>query len=182
MKRALFIDRDGTLIIEPPDEQIDSLEKLEYYPGVFTWLGKIARECNYELIMVTNQDGLETDRFPENTFWPAHDRMLKTFEAEGIAFAKIFIDRSFAHENKPTRKPGTGMLTEFFSGDYDLKNSFVIGDRVTDIELAKNLGAKCIFINNGSLAPKVKEKGLEPECVLTTYSWEEIYRFLSKPD
>lgn len=181
MKRVLFIDRDGTLIIEPPDEQIDSLEKLEYYPGVFTWLGRIARECDYELVMVTNQDGLGTERFPENAFWPAHERMLKTLESEGIRFSKIFIDRSFPHENKPTRKPGTGMLTEFFSSDYDLKNSFVIGDRVTDVELAKNLGAECILINNGSLAPKVTEKGLDPHCSITTVSWEDIYKFLSMP-
>lgn len=182
MKRVLFIDRDGTLIIEPPDEQIDSLEKLEYFPGVFTWLGKIARECEYELVMVTNQDGLGTERFPENTFRPAHERMMKTLEAEGIRFSKVFIDKSFPHENKPTRKPGTAMLTEFFSNDYDLKNSFVIGDRITDIELAKNLGAKCIFINNGSLAPKVKEKGLDPSCATTTSSWEDIYKFLAKPN
>lgn len=167
MKRVLFIDRDGTLIIEPPDEQIDSLEKLEYYPGVFTWLGKIARENQFELVMVTNQDGLGTDRFPEDSFWPAHERMLNTFRAEGIDFSKIFIDKSFPHENKPTRKPGIAMLTEFLSGEYDLKNSYVIGDRVTDIELARNLGAKCIFINNGSLVQNVKEKGLESVCAVT---------------
>jgi imidazoleglycerol-phosphate dehydratase/histidinol-phosphatase len=182
MKRVLFIDRDGTLILEPPDEQIDSLEKLEYYPGVFTWLGKIARENHFELVMVTNQDGLGTERFPEATFWPAHERMLKTLQAEGITFSKIFIDRSFPHENKPTRKPGTGMLTEFFSKEYDLANSFVLGDRVTDIELAKNLGAKCIFINDGSLTGKVKEKRLETFNALSTSSWEEIYRFLSQPE
>src|SRR5687768_822557 len=110
MKKVLFIDRDGTLIIEPPDEQIDSLEKLEFFPGVFNWLSKIASESDFELVMVTNQDGLGTDRFPENTFWPAHDKMVKTFEGEGIRFAKTFIDRSFPVENKPTRKPGTGML------------------------------------------------------------------------
>ncbi len=181
MKKVLFIDRDGTLIIEPQDEQIDSLEKLEYLPGVFTWLGKIARETDYELVMVTNQDGLGTERFPENTFWPAHERMLKTFEGEGILFAKIFIDRSFSHENKPTRKPGTGMLTEFFSPDYDLKNSFVIGDRVTDVELAKNLGAKGILISNGSLNDSVNEKGLREYCAITTTSWEDIYRLLAQP-
>lgn len=181
MKRVLFIDRDGTLIIEPPDEQIDSLEKLEYYPGVFTWLGKIARECDFELVMVTNQDGLGTERFPENTFWPAQERMLKTLEAEGIRFSKVFIDRSFPHENKSTRKPGTGMLTEFFSDSYDLRNSFVIGDRITDVELAKNLGAKCIFINNGSLASKVSEQKLDPYCGVITDSWEDIYKFLTRP-
>src|SRR6188508_3147128 len=160
MKKVLFIDRDGTLIIEPPDEQIDSLEKLEFYPGVFTWLGKIARETPFELVMVTNQDGLGTPRFPEETFWPAHQKILKAFENEGIRFSKIFIDRSFPKENKPTRKPGTGMLTEFFSDEYDLANSYVIGDRVTDILLAKNLGSKGILINTGSLTPKIKEQNL----------------------
>src|SRR6187431_506226 len=127
MKKFLFIDRDGTLILEPPDEQIDSLEKLEYYPGVFTWLGKIAKETDYELVMVTNQDGLGTDRFPENTFWPTHERMMKTFENEGIKFSNLFIDKSFPHEKLNTRKPGIGMLTEYLSGKYDLKNSYVIG-------------------------------------------------------
>jgi imidazoleglycerol-phosphate dehydratase / histidinol-phosphatase len=119
MKKVLFIDRDGTLILEPPDEQIDSLEKLEYLPGVFTWLGKIARETDYELVIITNQDGLGTDRFPENTFWPAHERMMKTFENEGIKFSNVLIDKSFPHENLNTRKPGTGLLTEYLSGKYD---------------------------------------------------------------
>ncbi len=161
MKKVLFIDRDGTLILEPPDEQIDSLEKLEFYPGVFTWLSKIAKEADYELVMVTNQDGLGTSSFPEDTFWPAHNKMLKTLEGEGIRFDKTFIDRSFSRENKPTRKPGTALLTEFFNGSYDLKNSYVLGDRLTDVELAKNLGAKGILINDGSLTEKVKEKSLE---------------------
>lgn len=181
MKRVLFIDRDGTLILEPPDEQIDSLEKLEYYPGVFSGLGKIARETGYELVMVTNQDGLGTERFPENTFWPTHERMMKTFESEGITFAKVFIDKSFGHENKPTRKPGTGMLTEYMTEKYDLKNSYVIGDRMTDVELAKNLGAKGIFINDGSLESKLKEKGLDGFCAITTTSWEDIYNLVSSP-
>lgn len=181
MKKVLFIDRDGTLIIEPPDEQIDSLEKLEFFPGVFNWLGKIASESDFELVMVTNQDGLGTDRFPENTFWPAHDKMVKTFEGEGITFAKTFIDRSFPAENKPTRKPGTGMLTEYLSGNYDLANSFVLGDRLTDVQLAKNLGAKGILINNGSLADKLKEQGLVDYCALTTMSWQDIYTFLVQP-
>jgi imidazoleglycerol-phosphate dehydratase / histidinol-phosphatase len=181
MKKVLFIDRDGTLIIEPPDEQIDSLDKLEYYPGVFTWLGKIAVELDYELVMVTNQDGLGTEKFPENTFWPAHHRMIKTFESEGIHFPKVFIDRSFPHENKPTRKPGTGMLTEFYSPEYDLASSYVIGDRITDIQLAKNLGAKAIFINSGSLSPNVEEQRLGEHCAITTESWREIYLYLAKP-
>ncbi|SKC53007.1 bifunctional histidinol-phosphatase/imidazoleglycerol-phosphate dehydratase HisB [Ohtaekwangia koreensis] len=181
MKRVLFIDRDGTLILEPADEQIDSLEKLEYYPGVFTWLGKIAAETDFELVMVTNQDGLGTSSFPEDTFWPAHTKMMKTLENEGIYFPKIFIDRSFPKENKPTRKPGIGMLTEFFSEAYDLKNSFVLGDRLTDIELAKNLGAKGILLNDGSLQEKVTAQNLDAHCSLTTTSWKDIYTFLTKP-
>lgn len=181
MKKVLFIDRDGTLIIEPPDEQIDSLEKLEFYPGVFQWLGRIARDTTFELVMVTNQDGLGTGSFPEETFWPAHTKMVKAFENEEIRFSRTFIDRTFARENKPTRKPGTGMLTDFFSGEYDLKNSYVIGDRVTDIQLAQNLGAKGILINDGSLTEKVTEKGLSEFCSLTTTLWRDIYSFLANP-
>jgi imidazoleglycerol-phosphate dehydratase / histidinol-phosphatase len=179
MKKVLFIDRDGTLIIEPPDEQIDSLEKLEFYPGVFTWLSKIANETDYELVIVTNQDGLGTSRFPEDTFWPAHNKMIKTFSNEGIEFTKTFIDRSLPAENKPTRKPGTAMLTEYLNGTYDLKNSFVLGDRLTDVILAKNLGAKGILINNGSLEPKVRAQSLESYCALTTTKWEDIYKYLT---
>lgn len=181
MKKVLFIDRDGTLIIEPSDEQIDSLEKLEYYPGVFQWLSRIASETDYELVMVTNQDGLGTASFPEPTFWPAHNKMMKAFENEGIFFKDVCIDRSFAKENKPTRKPGTGMLTRYFDPSYDLKNSYVIGDRVTDVELAKNLGAKSILINDGSLEQKLKDAALDGFCVLTTTGWDEIYRKVSTP-
>ena len=179
MKKVLFIDRDGVLIIEPPDEQIDSLEKLEFYPGVFNGLAKIARDTDYELVMVTNQDGLGTDTFPENTFWPAHNKLLKSLQNEGIKFSQVFIDRSFPKENKPTRKPGTGMLTQYFSPEYDLKNSYVIGDRLTDVELAKNLGAKGILINNGSLLEKLLTSGLDAYCSLTTTRWEDIYKFLT---
>src|SRR5688572_8706436 len=182
MKKVLFIDRDGTLIIEPADQQIDSLEKLEFYPGVFAWLSKIASETDYELVMVTNQDGLGTSSFPEGTFWPAHHKVMKAFENEGITFAEVFIDKSFPNENKPTRKPGTGMLTQYFTGDYDLKNSFVIGDRVTDVELAKNLGAKGILINNGGLVSKLDESGLQEYCALITTDWSQIYKFLSNPE
>ncbi|RAV98650.1 bifunctional histidinol-phosphatase/imidazoleglycerol-phosphate dehydratase HisB [Pseudochryseolinea flava] len=181
MKKALFIDRDGTLILEPADEQIDSLEKLEFYPGVFTWLSKIAKESDYELVMITNQDGLGTDRFPENTFWPAHNKMVKAFENEGIRFNDTLIDKSFPHENKPTRKPGTGMLGAYMTGAYDLANSYVIGDRVTDVELAKNLGAKAIFINNGSLVEKLQEKNLTSFCALTSTDWSDIYRTVTSP-
>jgi imidazoleglycerol-phosphate dehydratase / histidinol-phosphatase len=182
MKKVLFIDRDGTLILEPADEQIDSLEKLEFYPGVFTWLSKIASDTNYELVIITNQDGLGTDRFPENTFWPAHNKMMKAFESENVKFSQVLIDKSFPHENKPTRKPGTGLLTEFLSGKYDLKNSYVIGDRLTDIELAKNIGAQGILINDGSLSEKVKEKGLETFCSLTTTDWKDIYKLVANPE
>jgi imidazoleglycerol-phosphate dehydratase / histidinol-phosphatase len=176
MKKVLFIDRDGTLIVEPPDEQIDSLEKLEFVPGVFTWLSRIVNESDFELVMVSNQDGLGTDRFPENTFWPAHNKMLKAFANEGITFAKFFIDRSLPAENKNTRKPGTGMLAEFFSGEYDLKRSFVIGDRITDIQLAKNLGAQAILINDGNLLSEIDRQGLNQWCALVTAGWKDIYR------
>ena len=147
MKKVLFIDRDGTIIKEPADEQIDSFEKLEFYPKVFQYLSRIANELDYEIVMVTNQDGLGTDVYPEHTFWPVHNFIIKTFEDEGVVFEEQFIDRTFAKDNAPTRKPNTGLLTKYFSEDYDLENSFVIGDRLTDIELAKNLGAKGIFIN-----------------------------------
>lgn len=181
MKKVLFIDRDGTLIIEPPDEQIDSLEKLEFYPGVFTWLGRIARETNYELVVVSNQDGLGTDRFPEATFWPAQNKIVTAFQNEGIVFTKSFFDRSLPHENLPTRKPGIGMLNEFFQGDYDLKNSYVIGDRLTDVQLAKNLGSKAILLNDGSLREKLKQQGLDEYCALISKSWQDVYQLLVAP-
>ena len=168
MKKVLFIDRDGTLIVEPADEQIDSLEKLEYYPKVFQYLSRIANELEYELVMVTNQDGLGTNSFPEETFHPAHNKMLKAFENEGIVFSEILIDRSFPHENLPTRKPGTAMLTHYMKGNYDLANSFVIGDRETDVQLAENMGSKSIFLS----------KKPNQQATLTTTDWGEIYRFL----
>lgn len=179
MKKVLFIDRDNVLILEPEDEQIDSLEKLEFYPGVFRGLGKIAEETDYELVMVTNQDGLGTDSFPEDTFWPAHNKMLDALKKEGIAFNKIFIDRSFGHENKPTRKPGTAMLTTYLEGDYDLANSYVIGDRISDMQLAKNLGAQGIWLNE---QPKetVTANDLEGTVILITKSWETIHRHLTQ--
>jgi len=179
MKRVLFIDRDGTLILEPPDEQIDSFEKLEFLPGVFQELGNIARDTAFELVMVTNQDGLGTASFPEETFWPVQNLILKTFENEGVRFSEVCIDRSFAHENKPTRKPGTGMLTAFLTGEYDLKNSFVIGDRITDVELAKNIGAMGILINDGSLSEILRETGLQEHCALMTTQWQDIHSFLA---
>jgi imidazoleglycerol-phosphate dehydratase/histidinol-phosphatase len=171
MKKVLFIDRDGTLVIEPPDNfQVDSLEKLEYYPGVFQNLARIARELDYVLVMVTNQDGLGTPSLPEADFWPAQNKIIQAFENEGVRFAEVLIDRSFPEDNAPTRKPRTGMLTHYMKGGYDLANSFVIGDRLTDVELAQNLGSQAIFI------------GKEPAegAALSTPDWAEIYRFLKE--
>ncbi len=168
-KKVLFIDRDGTMVIEPPiDYQLDSLEKLEYYPGVFQWLSRIVREMDYELVMVTNQDGLETDSFPEDTFWPAQNKIIQAFENEGIKFSEILIDKSFPEDNSPTRKPRTGLLNKYIHGNYDLENSYVLGDRATDIELAKNLGSKGIFISDDD----------NNYATLITKSWEEIYNYL----
>ena len=182
MKKVLFIDRDGTLIKEPEDQQNDSFEKLEFYPEVFTYLKKIAEELDFELVIVTNQDGLGTTSFPENTFWPVHDFMMQCFENEGIIFSNQYIDRTFAKDNAPTRKPNTGLLTTYFSDDYDLKNSFVIGDRLTDIELAKNLGAKGIYINDktflGTDEIGVAQEELATYTALETNTWSEIYEFL----
>ncbi|TYA89157.1 histidinol-phosphatase, partial [Seonamhaeicola marinus] len=146
--KVLFIDRDGTLVLEPPvDYQLDSLEKLEFYPKVFQYMAKIASELDFELVMVTNQDGLGTDSFPEDTFWPPQNKIIDAFKKEGVEFAEIHIDKTFPHENADTRKPRTGLLTKYFSEDYDLENSFVLGDRITDMELAKNLGAKGIYLS-----------------------------------
>lgn len=168
MKKVLFIDRDGTLVIEPPiDFQLDSLEKLEFYPGVFQWLSKIATELDYELVIVTNQDGLGTASFPEETFWPAQNKIIQAFANEGVVFSEVLIDKSFPEENAPTRKPGTGLLNKYIYGDYDLASSFVIGDRATDIALAKNLKAQSIFIGEEN---KV--------ATLSTKSWKDIYHFL----
>lgn len=181
-RRVLFIDRDGTIIKETVDEQIDAFEKMVFYPKAFTFLGKIAKELDYELVMITNQDGLGTDVFPEDTFWPVHNFILKSFENEGVVFDKVFLDRTFPHENANTRKPGTGLLTEYFSEAYDLANSYVIGDRLTDIELAKNLGAKGIFINDetnlGTGEITVKRDELDAIIALETNDWEKIYEFL----
>jgi imidazoleglycerol-phosphate dehydratase / histidinol-phosphatase len=169
MKKVLFIDRDGTLIIEPPvNFQVDSLEKLEYYPQVFQFLARIVQELDYELVMVTNQDGLGTASFPEDTFWPAHKKMLQAFTNEGISFSEVLIDRSFSADGLPTRKPGTGMLTHYLKGNYDLTNSFVIGDRLTDVQLAKNMGCKAIYLASENLEL----------AALTTTSWGAIYQFL----
>ena len=177
MKKVLFIDRDGTLIAEPEDFQVDSFAKLKLLPGVITSLTRIAAETDYELVMVTNQDGLGTDAFPEKDFNAVHDFLIAAFESEEIRFSEVHIDRSFEHENKPTRKPNTGMLTKYFDGGYDLKNSFVIGDRATDVELAKNLGAKAIFVKN----PNFAEPEPNETVVFVAENWREIYEFLKLP-
>lgn len=177
MKKALFIDRDGTLVVEPPvDYQLDSFEKLEFCPKVFRNLGFIRSKLDYEFVMVTNQDGLGTDSFPEDTFWPVHNLVLKTLEGEGITFDDILIDRSFPEDNAPTRKPRTGMMGKYMTGEYDLANSFVIGDRATDVELAKNLGCKAILLQDDKEI--LKEKNLEAYCVLATTDWDKIAEFL----
>jgi imidazoleglycerol-phosphate dehydratase/histidinol-phosphatase len=183
MKKVLFIDRDGTIVLEPENYQLDSLDKLEFYPKAFQYLAKIAAELDYELAMVTNQDGLGTDSFPEDTFWPTQNFILKAFENEGVVFDEIFVDRTFPEENAPTRKPRTGMLTKYLNNpEYDLENSFVLGDRLTDVELAKNLGAKAIFMNDtdgaGSNEISAKREELNETIVLQTMDWKKIYEFL----
>jgi imidazoleglycerol-phosphate dehydratase/histidinol-phosphatase len=183
MKKILFIDRDGTMVLEPNDYQLDSFEKLEFYPKVFQYLGKIATELDFELVMVTNQDGLGTDSHPEINFWPVHNLIMKAFENEGVVFSEVLIDKTFPHENAPTRKPATGLLTKYIgNADYDLENSFVIGDRITDVELAKNLGSKAIFINTeeglGSAEIASKREELDSVIALQTTDWKTIYEFL----
>ncbi|MEZ4984138.1 MAG: bifunctional histidinol-phosphatase/imidazoleglycerol-phosphate dehydratase HisB [Saprospiraceae bacterium] len=183
MQKVLFIDRDGTLNLEPNDYQVDALEKVVFYPGVFQYLGRIARELDYELVMVTNQDGLGTESFPESSFWPAQQHIVRTLEGEGIAFTNIIIDRTFAHQNLPTRKPGTALLTQYIQGDYDLANSYVIGDRLTDMQLAKNLGAKGIWLHNDpSLGEdelaQAQRDALGNTIALTTTDWADIYALL----
>ncbi|TWF37277.1 imidazoleglycerol-phosphate dehydratase [Chitinophaga polysaccharea] len=183
MKRVLFIDRDGTLIKEvPPTYQIDSLDKIEFYPKVFVNMARIAAELDYELVMVTNQDGLGTASFPEDTFWPAQNMIMKAFENEGVKFDEVCIDRSFPADNAPTRKPRTGMLTKYLDGSYDLANSFVIGDRITDVQLAKNLGSKAIWINEGSGLGSAEigddVAALQSVIVLESTDWNRIYEFL----
>lgn len=183
MKKVLFIDRDGTLVIEPPiDYQLDSFEKLEFYPKVFRNLAFIREKLDFGFVMVTNQDGLGTESFPENTFWPVHNLILKSFANEGVTFDDICIDRSFPEDNAPTRKPRTGMLTKYINNpEYDIEGSYVIGDRATDVELAKNLGCKAILLQDSKeilLQGEAKEKNLEEYCVLATKDWDVITEFL----
>jgi imidazoleglycerol-phosphate dehydratase/histidinol-phosphatase len=175
MKKVLFIDRDGTIVKEPPtDYQLDSFEKLEFLPMAITQLHRIARELDYELVMVTNQDGLGTDSFPEDTFWPTHNLMMNILEKEGVTFSEVLIDKSLPGDHAPTRKPGTMMMTHYIKGNYDLANSFVIGDRNSDMQLAKNLGCKGIQL------PSITDDSVfEDELVvLKTDSWKEIFEFL----
>ena len=177
-KKVLFIDRDGTIVIEPPvDYQLDAFEKLEFYPKAIRNLYFIRQKLDFEFAMVTNQDGLGTPSFPEDTFWPVHNLVLNTLRNEGVTFDEIFIDRSFPEDNAPTRKPRTGMLTRYINNeDYDLAGSFVIGDRATDVELAKNLGCKAILLQDNKEC--LKEKNLEDVCVLATTDWDRIAEFL----
>jgi imidazoleglycerol-phosphate dehydratase/histidinol-phosphatase len=184
MKKVLFIDRDGTMIEEyPPTYQIDSFDKLSFYPGVFKYLGKIAEELDYELVLVSNQDGLGTDSFPEEQFWPIHNLIMGSLANEGILFKEELIDRSFPDDQLPTRKPGTGMFTGYLDNpEYDLANSFVIGDRITDVQLAKNLGCKALWLRNnpdlGSAEISHDPKELNETIALATKDWKDIYAFL----
>jgi imidazoleglycerol-phosphate dehydratase/histidinol-phosphatase len=182
LQKILFVDRDGTMINETPDEQIDSFEKLTFYPGALTYLPKIAKELDFELVMVTNQDGLGTAVYPEDTFWPVHNLILKTFESEGVKFSNICIDRTFPADNAPTRKPKTGLLTQYLDAEkYDLKGSFTIGDRKNDVLLAKNLGAKAIWLNNHSGlggGEFTAEDHIQDTIALETTDWKKIYEFL----
>lgn len=197
MKKILFLDRDGTLIQEPqPDQQVDSLDKLDFVPGVITALARLVRDTDYELVMVTNQDGLGTASFPESAFWPPHKMMMKVFESEGVKFRAVHIDRSFRHENLPTRKPGTAMLAEYLSGDFDLARSYVVGDRLTDVQLAHRLGAQAIFLKNESgiaaeaqpgavlqhsVGTEYDPEGQPLDIALVAESWAEICQFLLLP-
>lgn len=184
MKKVLFLDRDGTIIVEPEDLMVNSLSKLNFLPEVIFYLSKIARETDYELVMVTNQDGLGTPVFEEDGFWLAQNHMLKVLEGEGIVFADIFIDKSFAHEKLPTRKPGTAMLGKYLSGDFDLANSVVVGDRYTDIQLAKNLGAKGILIGRSRDTyddDRLNLEALNDSTLAKVTSWKEIYEVLTMP-
>jgi imidazoleglycerol-phosphate dehydratase/histidinol-phosphatase len=185
MKKVLFIDRDGTLTLEPNDFQLDSFDKLIFYPNVFQYLSKIAKELDYELVIVTNQDGLGTSSFPENTFWSVHNFILQSFENEGVVFDQVFIDKSFPKDQQPTRKPGTELLKPYIDNpSYDLENSYVIGDRLTDMELAKNLGCKGILIDTDTErgAAEVTDAALDAVIVLKTQLWEEIYQRLLLKD
>ncbi|GAA4731845.1 bifunctional histidinol-phosphatase/imidazoleglycerol-phosphate dehydratase HisB [Flavisolibacter ginsenosidimutans] len=185
-KRVLFVDRDGTMIKEyPPLYQIDSLEKVTFYPFAIKYLSKIAEEMDYELVMVSNQDGLGTPKFPESDFWPAHNLVIQTFEGEGVFFKEQLIDRSFPEDNLPTRKPGTGMFGTYLNNpEYDIPNSYVIGDRITDVQLAKNLGCKALWLNNnpklGGAEVKDSIEELRKIVAVETMHWKDFYDYLKK--
>lgn len=179
MKKVLFIDRDGTLVLEPENYQLDGLDKLIFYPGVFQYLGRIAKELDYELVMVTNQDGLGTESFPEETFWPTHNFMMTSLKNEGVQFSEVFIDKSLPAENAPTRKPKTGMLTTYIDNrEYDLEQSYVIGDRLSDMELASNLGSRGILLQNDARMEKEIPEELMNFVALKTTAWSEVYTML----
>jgi len=185
MQKILFVDRDGTIIKETTDERIDSFEKLTFYPKALYFLAKIAQHLDYEIVMVTNQDGLGTDHFPYNSFNPVHDFIVKSFENEGVVFKEILIDVTFPNENATTRKPFTGLIEHYIADkNYDLKNSIMIGDRLTDVEFAKNFGGKAIYINDkthlGTSEISVKQEELQPFIALETNNWKKIYKFLKK--
>lgn len=181
-KKVLFIDRDGNIIVEPvQDKQVDSLEKLEFEPFAISALKTIREQANFEFAMVTNQDGLGTASFPEDTFWPAHNKMLSTLANEGVVFADMFIDPSFPADNSPNRKPGIGMLGKYFTAEYDLAGSVVIGDRLTDVQLAKNLGCKAIWYHPADKTEELVANNLADTCILVTDNWQEIAQFLTFP-
>ena len=182
-KKVLFVDRDGTILVEPPEDyQVDSLEKLEFVAGAISGLKSVS-ELDYELVLASNQDGLGTEAFPEETFWPAHTKMMRTLAGEGVFFDDQLIDPTFPQENAPTRKPGTGMFGKYLSGEYDLASSYVIGDRATDVELAYNLGAKAILLQSKSVADELlKNKAFASTCVLATKRWSEIAEFLRQTE
>ena len=183
MKSVLFVDRDGTILVEPPvDYQVDSLEKLEFVAGAISGLKSVA-ELDYELVLASNQDGLGTDAFPEETFWPAHTKMMRTLAGEGVFFDDQLIDPTFPQENAPTRKPGVGMFGKYLSGDYDMASSYVIGDRATDVELAYNLGAKAILLQPKAAGEAMlKDKAFASTCVLITPRWADVAEFLRRSE
>ncbi len=183
-QKLLFLDRDGTLILEPADYQVDAVEKLDFYPGVFRWLSRIVRELDYKLVMITNQDGLGTEEFPEATFWPTHEAMRRALAAADIEFEEELIDRTYAKDDAPTRKPNTGLVEKYLrDAAYDIAGSYVVGDRLTDMQLAKNMGAKGLWLandpelGNHELSDR-QLKDLSDTIALRTTDWEDIYRHL----
>ena len=180
MKKILFIDRDGTIVKEPNDYQLDEFKKLIFYPEVINSLSSIYRDLDFELVLITNQDGLGTKSFPEENFWPFQNFIIDVLEGEGVKFNEVLIDKTFPNDNSLTRKPGTALVEKYINGRYDLKNSFVIGDRLTDMEFAKNLNCKGIFIcNNETLgSEEVRDDDLNETIVLKTKKWNQIYKYL----